>query len=117
MEIRPNPAASGSVVKLLTEEIRLPETPIVGIGFNLQCWTERGWTNLYRLTRDYLGEPTAIAYGTDVTFAEPAIGLQLPNQSRILVPDLAPGTYRISDTALTPDSEFPGFAYLEVVAR
>jgi hypothetical protein len=116
MEIRPNPAPSGSVVELLTEEIGLPEAPVVGIGLNLQCWTESGWTNLYRLTRDYFGEPSAIAYGTDVTFAEPAIGLSLPDQSRILVPDLIPGIYRISDAALTPGRQFPGFAYLEVAA-
>lgn len=116
MEIRPNPTVSETIIELITEEIRLPETPIVGVGLNLQCWTEAGWTNLYRLTRDSIGEPTAIRYGTGVTFAEPALGVQLPNQSRILIPDLTPGIYRISDAALTAGREFPGFAYFEVVA-
>jgi hypothetical protein len=116
LEILPNPAASGTVVELFTDEIRLPDTPIVGVGLDLQCWTEAGWTNLYRLTRDSIGEPTAMPYGTGATFAEPDLGVQLPNLSRILVPDLAPGIYRISDAALLAGREFRGFAYLEVVA-
>jgi hypothetical protein len=116
MEVLPNPASSGTVVELITGEIRLPNAPVVGIGLDLQCWTDNGWTNLYRLTRDSLGEPTSIPYGTDVTFAEPDLGLSLPDQSRILVPDAAPGIYRIADAVVDSGRELPGFAYLEVVA-
>jgi hypothetical protein len=116
LEIRPNPAASGTVVELITGQIRLPDSSVAGIGLDTQCWTGVGWTNLYRLTRDSLGEPTAIPYGTDVTFAEPDLGLSLPNQSRILIPDVVPGIYRISDAVVDSGREFPGFAYLEIVA-
>jgi len=108
IEIRPNPATGGSVVEVITGEIRLPVTPVIDIGLDLQCWTGSGWTNLYRLTRDSLGEPTAIAFGTAVTFAEPDLALSLPNRSRILIPDVLPGIYRISDTVVDSGREFPG---------
>jgi len=116
MEVLPNPVSRGTVVELITGEMRLPNSPVVGIGLDLQCWTESGWTNLFRLTRDSLGEPTAIPYGMDVTFAEPDLGLSLPDRSRILIPDLVPGIYRISDTVVDSGREFPGFAYFEIVA-
>jgi hypothetical protein len=116
IEVRPNPAPAGSVVEILTGEIRLPQTAVIGIGLDLQCWTGNGWTNFYRLTRDSLGEPTAIPHGGDVEFAEPDLGLSLPNRSKILIPDVVPGIYRISDAVVDSGREFPGFAFLEVVA-
>lgn len=116
IEVRPNPAAAGSVVEIITGEIRLPQAAVAGIGLDLQCWTENGWTNLYRLTRDSLGEPTATPYGPNARFAEPDLGLTLPDRSEILVPDVVPGIYRISDIVVGSGREFPGFAYLEVMA-
>lgn len=58
-------------------------------------------------------DPATSEVAPGATTAVMAIGLSVPNSYEIIIPTVAPGTYRIADRAITPGGEISGFVLVE----
>jgi hypothetical protein len=60
------------------------------------------------------GEAIEVEPGVDTTI--PAVGLEVPSSYPIMIPEVAPGIYRIVDVAFNRGTTVTGFVIVEVIA-
>lgn len=60
------------------------------------------------------GPAAVVDLTTDSTIAIPGLGLQVPNSYPIVIPDVAPGTYRLTDRLIGNESDLVGYEIVEV---
>jgi hypothetical protein len=116
LSIEPNPVEAGEVAVLAVELGDLPNDALVGAGVEWQCWDGSGWVPTHQVVRGFDGnEPVTNEAPPGATTEVVAIGLSIPNAYDIVVPDVAPGRYRIADRAVVPrGDETPGFVIVIV---
>jgi hypothetical protein len=101
LTVDPNPVTAGSVASLSIDS-RLPGELVDGVATWWQCWNGTEWVDTYLVERDWGNGPTTLKIEPGVTTTIPALGLAVPNTAAILIPDVAPGTYRIRDELGVP---------------
>lgn len=113
-----NPVAAGDDLYLSIDAPTDALDPVVGAAAVWQCWDGDTWVDTHQLLRDFgTGGPATIELTPGATTTIPAIELPVPNRHRVIVPDVAPGTYRITDSVFRADgNESLGFTIIEVTA-
>jgi hypothetical protein len=116
LTVDPNPVEPGSAA-ILSVDSRLPVGLVDGVATWWQCWNGTMWIDIYLVERDYGNGPTTLKIEAGATTTIPALGLSVPNSAAIIVPDVAPGLYRIRDELVSQGSEtIAGFVLVEVVS-
>ncbi|MGH8924708.1 MAG: hypothetical protein ACRDWA_08770 [Acidimicrobiia bacterium] len=106
---------AGAAATLSIELDGLPADAIVGAGVEWQCWDGSEWVPTHQIIRGFGEiEPVTNEVAPGATTAVVAIDMSVPNSSVIIIPDVAPGTYRISDRAIVSGGEVSGFVMVEV---
>lgn len=116
LKLEPNPVASGAIAELSVPAAAKEDS--VGAGAAWQCWNGVEWMDTHQLVRGgWSGEPQTIPVtpGTETTI--PAIGLRAPDPFPIEIPEVEPGTYRITDSVITFDGEARAVSVLVEVSR
>jgi hypothetical protein len=84
------------------------------VGANWECWNGSEWVQTHTLVRGANGPAAVVDLSTDSTVAITDLGLQVPNAHPIVIPDVASGTYRLSDRLFGNESELTGYEIVEV---
>jgi hypothetical protein len=66
------------------------------------------------LVRGANGPATVVDLSTDSTNAIPDLGLQVPNSPPIFIPEVTPGTHRLTDRLFANESNLTGYVIIEV---
>lgn len=114
--VEPNPVRAGDVVTLkVAPSDETPSDYIGGLGTDWECWDGSKWVQTHKIVRGFNGEPATIALGSDSTTPIPDLGLSVPNSHQIAIPDVQPGTYRLTDYLYGDESSLMGYEFVEVV--
>ena len=114
--VDPNPARPRERVDLAVASTGLPNDALTGIDAAWQCWDGSRWVTthvVYRGFGDNVGQ--TIPVNADFQIRVPSIGLALADGYPIVIPQVAPGRYRIEDEIVVGDGSVPGFVIVEVV--
>ncbi len=98
MTLDPYPVTAGATATLRVSDAELPTGAIIGLAVVWQCWDGSRWIDTYQLVRaidPFVAQAIRVEPGVATTIA--ALGVPLPSTARILIPDVAPGIYRIWD--------------------
>lgn len=115
LSVEPNPVGGGATATLSIDLGGLPADAIVGAGVEWQCWDGSEWVPTHQIVRAFGQlEPVTNEVAPGATTAVVAIGLSVPNSYDVIIPDVAPGIYRIADQAIVPGGEVSGFVLVEV---
>jgi hypothetical protein len=90
---------------------------IGGLGADWECWNGSEWVHTHTLVRDAIGQPEVLEVGSDSHVAIPDLGLQIPSSHQILIPDVAPGTYRLTDHLFANQTDLVGYEIVRVLER
>jgi hypothetical protein len=110
LTLEPNPVAPGSEAVLSLSAEGLGLEALVGAGLEWQCWDGAGWVATHQVVR----ESVTIEVVPGETTTVPAVGYTVPTVTRIVVPEVGPGVYRLVDRAYTGNREVSGFVFVEV---
>lgn len=87
------PVEPGAVVELTNNG-----SGTVGAGLEWQCWNGGGWVPTHQVVRDFgSGDAVTMSVQPGVTTTLAGVGIDLPNSSPIVIPDVGPGTYRLAE--------------------
>jgi hypothetical protein len=89
---------------------------VIGVDAEWQCWDGSRWVTthiVYRGFGDNAGQ--TIPVNAQFQIRVPSIGLALDGGYPMVIPQVAPGTYRIEDTAIADGDTIGGFGVVEVV--
>lgn len=113
--VEPNPVVAGTeaTLSVLPSE-ETPRDLIGGLGAEWECWNGSEWVQTHILVRGANGPAAVVDLTTDSTIAIPDLGLQVPNSYPIVIPDVAPGTYRLTDRLIGNESDLVGYEIVEV---
>jgi len=113
--VEPNPVSAGAEVTLsVSPSEETPSDFIGGLGADWECWNGSDWVQTHTLVRGANGPAAVVDLSTDSTIAIPDLGLQVPNSHSIVIPDVAPGTYRLTDRLVGNESNLIGYVIVEV---
>lgn len=114
--ISPNPASPREIVELMVLKADLSDDAVVGVDAEWQCWDGSRWVTTHVVYRGF-GENAGqtIPVNAEFRIRVPSIGLALDEGYPIVIPRVAPGTYRVEDAALADGETIDGFAVVEVV--
>lgn len=118
LAVDPNPVPAGSPATLSMEQGSLPSGSSVGAGAVWQCWDGSSWVDTHQIVKGFDDgqDAQAIAVRPGATTTIPAIDLPIPSSYPIVIPEIEPGTYRITDEVLTGgEGSITGFVIVEVV--
>lgn len=115
VELSPNPVPAGGEATLSVDY----DGPLVGLGGGVgaswQCWSDGEWVSAYVLVRGTGFEPSVIDL-SDPREEVSDLGLRIPNSYPVLIPDVAPGTYRIVDGLYGFEMSLTAYEIVEVVS-
>jgi len=114
--VTPNPATPLEVVELAILWSDPSDEAVIGVDAEWQCWDGSRWVTthiVYRGFGDNAGQ--TIPLNAEFQIRVPSIGLALDEGYPMVIPQVAPGTYRIEDTALADGETIGGFGVVEVV--
>jgi len=116
LTVEPNPVVAGSEAMLSIAADGLPADTNVGAGAAWQCWNGSEWIQTHHIARGWGdGGAQTIELAPAVTITVPSIGLPVPSSYPIVIPDVAPGLYRIEDRVVGPGGvTITGFVFVEV---
>lgn len=117
MTLQPNPAGPRVEAALAVSSAGLPDDSSVGIDAGWQCWDGSAWVTthvMYRGFGDHAGQ--TIPVNSDFQIRVPSIGLALDQPYPVVIPDVAPGVYRIADEVLVDGAAVAGLVVVEVTA-
>ncbi len=99
LTLEPNPVHAGSEATLSVHKDDASTDYIGGAGASWECWNGNEWVATHIVVRAFNESSPAevIDLAEDTNYGVPDIGLTLPNSFTILIPDVPPGTYRITD--------------------
>jgi hypothetical protein len=114
LTVTPNPVAAGSLATISVSLGGPSSYYVGGAGAAWQCWDGSGWVTTHQIVRGFSGNPITLEVAPGATTTIPAIGLRIPNSYPIVIPDVSPGIYRITDAAYRRSVEATGFVLVEV---
>jgi hypothetical protein len=98
MALDPNPVTAGMTAILRVSDAGLPEGAMVGLDVVWQCWDGSRWIDTYQLVRavdPFVAQAIRLEPGATTIIED--LGVPLPSNAEILIPDVPPGIYRIWD--------------------
>lgn len=107
ISLDPNTVGPGDGATLSVDfEGQSPGDYIGGAGMSWEWWNGDKWVKTHILVRAFneSTQPSVIDLSTGEDVGVPDIGLTVPNSYEVLIPQVAPGTYRIADRIFGPDS-------------
>jgi hypothetical protein len=118
LTVIPKAVEAGSQAELSMESPRFPsDDAITGAGAAWQCWDGVAWIDTHQLVKDEFGpnhRPAALEAEPGATTTIPGIGLPVTNSHTIVIPDVAPGIYRIRDEVWFGSDPEQGYLVVEV---
>ena len=109
---------AGSQAELSIEFSGLPpDDAMTGAGAAWQCWDGVAWIDTHQLVKDDFGpnhQPAALEVEPGATTTIPAVGLPVAGSHTVVIPDVAPGIYRIRDDVLSGSVLQQGYVIVEV---
>ena len=114
VELSPNPVEAGSEAMLSIDYDGPLEGLGGGVGASWQCWSKDRWVATHILVRGTGFEPSVIDL-SDPREEVSDLGLRIPNSYPVLIPNVAPGTYRIVDGLYGFQMSLAGYEIVEVV--
>ena len=117
ISLDPNPVFAGSEATLSVDyEGQPPGDYIGGAGMSWECWNGVTWVETHILVPGFneSTQPRVIDVSADSDVGIPDIGLTVPNAYQVLIPQVAPGTYRIVDRIFGPESTLTAHVAVEV---
>jgi outer membrane protein assembly factor BamB len=116
MEVEPVPVLANTEVMLTVSAPMGEEGASNGLDVLWQCWDGTGWVDTHQMVRGWEGSrPQTVDIGTEIAWE--ALGLPLPNTHPILVPDVAPGIYRMTERIFTSGDPLVGHVLVEVIVE
>jgi hypothetical protein len=116
VNVEPNPVTAEAEATLsVSPSEETPADFIGGLGADWECWNGSEWVQTHTIIRDAIGPPEVVDLGRDSTIAIPDLGLQVPNSYQIIIPDVAPGTYRLTDHLFGFEADLAGYEIVEVI--
>lgn len=112
--VLPNPVESGSLASLSVEYDRADGSDITGVAASWECWDGAGWAQTHVIARAFNESPPAVYDSTQGNVAIPDIGLVVPHSHEIVIPEVAAGTYRLTDIIYSDGRELTGRVIVEV---
>lgn len=115
--VEPNPVTAGGEATLsVSPSEETPADVNGGLGADWECWDGSEWVQTHRIVRGFdFGQPATIDLGSDSTIAIPDVGVQVPSSRQIVIPDVEPGTYRLTDYLYDNESNLIGYEFVEVI--
>lgn len=115
VSVEPNPVTAGAEATLsVSPSEETPADFIGGLGVDWECWTGSEWVQTHKIVRSTDGPPAVVDLRSGSTIAIPDLGLAVPNSHQILIPDIEPGTYRLTDYLYGNESDLIGHEIVEV---
>ena len=117
ISLDPNPVDAGREATLSIDfEGHAPSDYIGGAGASWECWNGDRWVETHVLVRAFnkSTQPSVIDLSADTDTGIPDIGLIVPSSYQVLIPQVAPGTYRITDRIFGPGPTLTGHILFEV---
>lgn len=117
ISLDPNPVDAGAVATLSVDfEGQPPSDYIGGAGASWECWNGSAWVETHILVRAFneTVQPSVIDLPADSGVGIPDIGLTVPNSYQVMIPDVASGTYRITDRIFGRESMLISHVAVEV---
>jgi len=117
ISLDPNPVDAGGGATLSVDfEGQPPGKYIGGAGASWECWNGDTWVETHILVRAFneSTQPNVIDLSANTDVGIPDIGLSVPNSYQVLIPQVTPGTYRITDRVFGPDSTLTAHVAVEV---
>lgn len=116
IDAEPNPVTAGAQATLsVSASEEMSRDFVGGLGVDWECWDGSEWIKTHTLVRDAIGPPEVIKEGSLSNTAIPDLGLQVPNSHQIVIPDVAPGTYRLVDRLFAFQTEQVGYEVVRVI--
>jgi len=117
LSLDPNPVEAGGEATLSVNLEGPPNDYIGGAGASWECWDGTSWIETHIVVRAFnvSAQPSVIDLSDDADAAIPDIGLLVPNSYQILVPNVTPGNYRITDHIFGPESTLTAHVAVEVM--
>ena len=117
ISLDPGTVDAGGISTLSVEfEGQPPSDYVGGAGMSWECWAGDAWVETHILVRAFneSARPTVVDLAVDSDIAIPDIGLNVPNAYDVLIPHVAPGTYRITDRIFGPNTTLTAHVVVEV---
>ena len=117
VSLEPNPVEAGGEATLSVNYEGLTKDYIGGAGASWECWDGNSWVKTHILVRAFgdASQPAVIDLSEDENFGIPDIGLLIPNSYQIIVPNVSPGTYRITDYLFGAGTSLTAHVEVEVL--
>jgi hypothetical protein len=98
MSLIPERASAGDSAEVIVEAPASSPETLMGVGLDWMCWDGSGWVMTHKLvTDDNPRGPFSLKHppppGVTTTMID--LGVSLPSASRIVIPDVVPGIYRL----------------------
>ena len=114
VELSPNPVEAGSEAALSVEYSGSIDGLGGGVGASWECWSEGHWVATHILVRGVNGYGPTVIDLSDPSEEVSDLGLRIPNSYSVLIPDVAPGTYRIADFLYGFEMSLTAYEVVEV---
>jgi len=93
MALDPNPVTAGMTATLGVSDAGLPGGAMVGLGAVWQCWDGSRWIDTYQLVRavdPFVAQAIRVEPGATTVMED--LGVPLPSNAEILIPDVPPAS-------------------------
>lgn len=118
LSVDPNPAFPRQTVTLTVSSRGLPDDALAGVDARWQCWSGAEWVTTHAVYRGFGDIPgQTIPLNSEFQIRVPSIGLALDEGFPIVIPQVDPGAYRISDEVIVEGEAVPGFVIVDVEGR
>jgi hypothetical protein len=113
VEVNPAEVTAGRLANLTLAGFEGDSTGFVtGLDTAWQCWDGSEWVDIFQLLKGTAGYAPGVAEpGSGID----AIGLILPVEASIRIPDVGPGIYRVFESAAGDDGMRDSWTFVEVV--
>jgi hypothetical protein len=112
VDVKPAEVTAGSLANLTLAVFEGdPAGFVTGLDTAWQCWDGSEWVDIFQLLKGTAGYAPGVAEpGSGID----AIGLILPLEASILIPDVGPGIYRVFESAAGDDGMRASWTFVEV---
>jgi hypothetical protein len=115
VDLSPNPVEAGIEATLSVDYDGALEGLNGGVGASWDCWSGDRWVATHILVRAIEDWESSVIDLSDPKEEVIDIGLLIPNSYQVLIPDVAPGSYRIRDGLFGFEMSLTAFEIVEVV--
>jgi hypothetical protein len=115
VDLSPNPVEAGGEAMLSVDYDGPLEGLNGGVGASWECWSGDRWVATHILVRAIEDWEPSVIDLSDPSEEVIDIGLLIPNSYQVLIPEVAPGTYRISDGLFGFEMSLTAYVIVEVI--